>query len=564
MLPDAWRDDARIAYRYRSGLLVEHGWHRGRFRLVIVTDDAPASTVEIRVTSAPDGASRVRIRETWTGHRDTLYPRLRLWQGCLNRLGRLVEKAQHRRDRIRQAVVVVHGIGEQRPGQALRRFVAGVFPDGPSLARYTKPDYVSSLMDLRSVSVPGDWSRSRPTTDVFELYWAHLIRDTTLPQVYSWLLRLLFAPSRSVPRAMRAHVWALRALLVVVLAVLVVVVATGAWQAWSALFAAGVFALVPGVLWALWRALRTRYVLGFLGDAARYLEPRPDNVSRRQEIREAGADLIDALHAGGRYDRIVVFGHSLGSVIAYDILTSSFARANRRRAVEGYGALTARALLDLEDLLNPRPGHEDTPDIDTIQRMQHAAGQEHRQNGFSWLVTDFVTAGSPLTHARWLLNLDRATSFDALVAERTFPTAPPHSELLPSGVPGASRHAFTYTHSYPAISRIHGARSVAHPNHAALFALTRWTNLYFPWNGTLAGDPVGGPLRDTFGSWIHDVPLERPGRRFAHNLYLTPPDSAHVAQVREALKLAVEYGLSDLTPELVESASLGAEDQPRA
>ncbi len=72
------------------------------------------------------------------------------------------------------------------------------------------------------------------------------------------------------------------------------------------------------------RGFRDKFIVGYAGDAARYLEPRPENIARRQAIREAGAQLLDALHDKGRYSRIIVYGHSLGSVIAYYMLSHAW------------------------------------------------------------------------------------------------------------------------------------------------------------------------------------------------------------------------------------------------
>ena len=66
--------------------------------------------------------------------------------------------------------------------------------------------------------------------------------------------------------------------------------------------------------------LGLRYsALAYLGDAARYLS-NPQNVMVREQIRADGVDLLRALHNQGDYERIIVVGHSLGSVIAYDIV----------------------------------------------------------------------------------------------------------------------------------------------------------------------------------------------------------------------------------------------------
>ncbi|WP_230684089.1 hypothetical protein, partial [Streptococcus pneumoniae] len=51
-----------------------------------------------------------------------------------------------------------------------------------------------------------------------------------------------------------------------------------------------------------------------VGDAARYLDATPQNVQRRHEIRAAGLATLKSLHEK-EYKRIIVVGHSLGTVI---------------------------------------------------------------------------------------------------------------------------------------------------------------------------------------------------------------------------------------------------------
>jgi hypothetical protein len=58
----------------------------------------------------------------------------------------------------------------------------------------------------------------------------------------------------------------------------------------------------------------------YIGDAARYLSPIPDNIKLRQTIRADGIQLLRKIHESGEYERVIVVGHSLGSVVAYDIL----------------------------------------------------------------------------------------------------------------------------------------------------------------------------------------------------------------------------------------------------
>ena len=58
-----------------------------------------------------------------------------------------------------------------------------------------------------------------------------------------------------------------------------------------------------------------------VGDAVYYLDPAPANIQRRQEIRAKGVEILNKLHASQEYQRIILVGHSLGSVIGYDMLT---------------------------------------------------------------------------------------------------------------------------------------------------------------------------------------------------------------------------------------------------
>lgn len=517
------------------------------FEVVVALDDAPETArVALRLSPRADGNCRLRIRHGGLDGEAERHASVKVWQGALRRVGRLMARAGRERRHERQAVILVHGIGEQRPGQLLREFVANVFDRDAGELHFVKPDQVSSLFEMRIATVPRS-DATRPTTDVYELYWAHLIRDTTLAQVYGWMLRLVLSRDRRIPSSLIRLVWAIRAglaLAVIAFAWLMTKDVSG----WIKALGGGALAALPGIASFAWKALRDQFVVGYAGDAARYLEPRAENIARRQAIREAGAQLLDALHERGRYSRIIVYGHSLGSVIAYDMLAHAWARHARGR--DPVPSTRSQALRALEDLLNPRGHQQRAADIDTVQAMQHAAWQEYRRNGFHWRVSDFVTAGSPLAHARWLLNLDENTEFDDLVRERSFPTCPPQTESAPTPAgPTFTRRAFTFTHAYPDAHDPRRTRSVQVPHHGGAFALTRWTNLYFPYRGLIDGDPVAGPLAPNFGQWVKDVRL-RDTEGFAHSRYndrSREPDA--VTSLRAALNLPVRRPLSDYAPD---------------
>jgi hypothetical protein len=177
------------------------------FELVVTLDSAPATgRVTFRLTPRAGQTCRVRIEHSGLRSADEVHASVKGWQSALNGIGRLMATADKSRRRERQAVIVVHGIGEQRPGQLLRQFVTNVFDRAAGEVHFVKPDYVASLFEMRMATVPRN-DETRPTTDVYELYWAHLIRDTTVAQVYGWMFRLMTSRDDKIPRTLIHLVW---------------------------------------------------------------------------------------------------------------------------------------------------------------------------------------------------------------------------------------------------------------------------------------------------------------------------------------------------------------------
>lgn len=476
---------------------------------------------------------------------------LAFWQAALNRLTSIVHAIRRRRGSPKQALIVIHGIGEQQPGQTLMEFVRAVFGEKHGTRRWVKPDTVSGSFEMRKVTIEAEppaagAAEGRPTTDVYELYWAHLILDSTVGQVLAWMKNLLIRPD--IPPSLRPHVWVIR---ILVLVALLALIGLAVFRALNPKFTidlvvtgsvAVIVAVAGAVLGVLWKILKrpgTKLLTGFLGDAARYFEPKPDNIARRQEIREAGVRLLEKMHESGEYQRIVIASHSLGSAIAYDILTFAWNRLRQQHAAPdkpGFGALRA-----VENALS-KNGREPVT-IGAARGLQYAAWQEHRRNTQPWLVTDLVTMGSPLTHGNVLM-ADRRNEFASMTRDRIFPTCPPRPEIRKGGL---SR----FSYALPDRST-DGSRRDAFivPDHGSLFAFTRWTNLYFPFHGIIGGDPVGGPLKPLFGDWISDceVATRKVGfMGFAHTRYwavddgvgdyVGPPGEDHVECLRKALDL---------------------------
>lgn len=160
-----------------------------------------------------------------------------------------------------------------------------------------------------------------------------------------------------------------------------------------------------------------------------------------------------------------------------------------------------------------------------------------------------------LTHPPLLSGLRKTSptagrpAFDAMMRGGEPVSCPPRSETLPVEVTPPNdtprpRYAWRY-----------GKRQVL--GSQSLFAVVRWTNLWFPVErGSLQGDWFGGPLQNLFGPGVRDIAVQgnRPGRPArwgrAHSRYFAYPTDVgpdDVAQhIRQALKLDVYTELDAL------------------
>lgn len=530
----------------------------------------------------------------------------------------------------RQAVVIVHGMGEQRPLETLRGFVEAVWGGTPVPGDKPSDDDVWLVPDNRV----GLTELARITTrevdgfrtDFYELYWSDLLVGNTLTQLRAWVRNLLWRWPHQVPRE-SATLWIGLWLIVLVVLGLAAYAGFGAswgdiWSVliegepvrniWTAIASfllgavlfyallqklrgnleqrgdaretlSGIWASVtpakasvsvqhsvaivllapPGIAlaaylyfpWmilldtgtlALIAAVLIAFILGawvvpVFGDVARYVRTEPDAVAARAAIRDRGVELLRALHGPAegdvtlRYDhgslssysRIVVVGHSLGSIIAYDVLRLFWeergptrlnpAGADAMKALEAVDAFCRQAAKTDPDKL----------DTQTFRKLQHEAAEKLAAERKNWRVTDFVTVGSPLTHAEFLISRDRAL-FERRKAERLFPICPPMLE------PGKTP-SFLYK---PKGS----GRKFAH--HAAMFSTVRWTNIHNPSRLIFWGDFIGGRCRPNFGPGIVDlaVSIGRGGlfsRLVTHTDYWNTEATGHASDA-EGAKLGLE------------------------
>lgn len=414
--------------------------------------------------------------------------------------------------RRRQAIVVIHGIGEQRPMTTLRGFVTSLLNhekihlEDYSTDRtfWTKPDRVSNSYEMRKISAKGR-SDKRSTTHFYEYHWAANMRDTKWQHILSWFWSLMFRSPLQSPSMRLRLLWAFLWFIFISWGVITYQFVIDWLEKGVDPFSGmtiyrGFFLALPILFFILHNIF-----IGFIGDAARYLRVHVDNIHQREQIRKQGIELLKALHKTEDYDRIILVGHSLGSVIAYDIITYLWIEFNKSihlgqkekfketpdndwNCSFGGVSRTSQELKNIADWSLKAQAGEFTPDdAIELQKDQSKLWQKIQYERKSWLITDLVTIGSPLTHAK-LLMADSLKDFKLRIAEREYPMSPPTLDGQDLTYPSGSGSSFLH--------------------HATPFSVTRWSNIYYK------GDFIGGKLASNFGPGIVDIETSYAGSTF--------------------------------------------------
>jgi hypothetical protein len=374
---------------------------------------------------------------------------------------------------MKQAVVLIHGIGEQKPMDTLRGFVSAVLGPGEhgKDAFWSKPDPMSELFELRRLQ-----SMGRTSTHFYEYYWAYNVEGTKIIDVLYWLWQLVIRPGKDVPPSAKSLWLACRLMTAIAVLIAALGVLTPAYDWFAAQPKWGLGWIT--VMLALF--VVQYFLVSYLGDAARYLSPRPRNIKLRQRVRAQGVRLLRTLHERGDYDRIIVVGHSLGSVIAYDLISRLWQDYNERLPAldkdKVRKAVRECLAAGIAPQANLRKGIEKSGDalkkggdqlaLDAFHKAQRDTWHELRAFGNPWRITDFITIGSPLAHGMLLLANSR-DDFQNRKRQRELPTCPPQRD----------GKGYAYADSAP-IDIGEGKKfTPLIPHHAAFFAVTRWTNL---------------------------------------------------------------------------------------
>ena len=437
---------------------------------------------------------------------------------------------------VRQAVVIVHGMGEQRPLGTLNRFIKAALTPRTDKGKtfYSQPDRVTDSFESRRYIAPRyapDDVEVHAQTEFYEYHWAHLMQGNKLGDLWPTFRRMLFRWVTRVPAGLRA-VWVL---FWVLLAVAVVVLTRNGWDDGGDVVQT---LLGTGITGTVLAYLVTRVLPGALTnsfvDVVRYLDTSPRSYEVRREIRKGMVDLLRALHDKGRYDRIVVVAHSLGAYIAYDGISYLWAHVNKLHGGKNLAGGAPAGLQEVERLASDLPERPSAEQVDAYQDAQRALWLGLREQGNPWRITDFVSVGTPMYFADDLYTRNRG-EFDERVKRWEFATCPPQAE---GGGPWNNVNRTPLWFSW-----LNGRRRVLY--HGAPFAVVRWTNMWFPARFGVLGDWFGGPLAPLFGWGIKDVPLTGNGRKpripaAAHTMYFSFPDDRGPASVTTALQRAMD------------------------
>ena len=244
------------------------------------------------------------------------------------------------------AFLVIHGIGEQNPFETLDSFTRGfvkLFTDSNQALN------ISHRISERKDSCGASWTESfvrlQPDKgdgfiDIHEYYWAYLTEEKiTVPEVGKWVEQTLEGTRRfydenvelrrkyekdGVADYRLTRVFFLLHILSVIYPLLKVVAPLLSYLIRLPLISG----FKKGAVFL--ESLLRPVIVGYIGDIAIYTTV--DEKSRffevRRKILAESQLLIESLLTEEIYNRIIIVGHSLGSVIAYDTLNSLNLRAN--------------------------------------------------------------------------------------------------------------------------------------------------------------------------------------------------------------------------------------------
>lgn len=426
----------------------------------------------------------------------------------------------------RVAVVVVHGMGNQFPMDTLRGFTEALKPENE--IEYSSPNRITDDSETRRLSF------RNKKYDFFEYYWAPYVEAPGFTETIIWSIKLLFLKTPS--KSMSKHIKKVRVFACLLILLLLGIgfgvyclAKNGNNSFFTTTYIGVLIVLFIKTAWELLSKTIAGTITKSVGDVIKYTVPSPDNIATRDTIRKSGVELLKKLHEAKnddekktfRYCEIIVVAHSLGTIVSYDILSSLFAEYNDKYS--NIPDSINQEMLETVKEASANPGAN-------YQELQEELFEEYRKLGSEWRVSHFITMGSPLTHAPMLI-VRSEEEFKKKKEQREYPTSPPVMDEHDKNF--AFDHKFKREDDKP-------PRDIKILHHAAHFAETKWTNIYFE------NDWVGGNLSEQFGKGIKDIPLKAIGKQVSKIPLLSHTKYWDKSQVGSVNLLK---GIFDLLPE---------------
>jgi hypothetical protein len=264
------------------------------------------------------------------------------------------------------AIVVIHGIGEQQHFETMGKFVKEfraayeectkkkidlkhnivLLNDQPDDEKRT-----DSCISLKSDTEPASF----PQVDVFEYYWSHLTqRKISSEQITDWLFKTakgaklhykahrsryskkinIFNYNGELKRLTYiAHILGIPRGLKYFFIVPYSLIEKAPFT-WIKVFFRWLLKLVEKIpvigisknflelIWSCLKAPFSRWIINYIGDIALYCssDMKSEYYEVRKKILDGAVDKIKSIAMNKNYDGILICGHSLGSVIAYDAI----------------------------------------------------------------------------------------------------------------------------------------------------------------------------------------------------------------------------------------------------
>lgn len=510
------------------------------------------------------------------------------------------------------AVVVVHGMGSQKPRDTVNGFIqTALKPLKGGRIYYSRPDHVSASYEARrllAIERKQGGAIVQNQTEFFEYHWSYMMTGNQFRDLLPTSLRLLLRSPLRLP-------WQLRIPWLVMVALLVVL-------AWTTIelvlddklkkFGVSnvIEAYVPSAPISAVVTLVVFVGIGWLTssfvDVVRYLDASPRSYDVRRAIRKGMVDLLANLHTDGRYSRIVVVAHSLGGYIAYDGLAALWDGTDRKKddpevefdeleglrdaaqgllatpttdpaaqggarapvaeseqPTEGGEQSTAPSAGNDGESQNTGPAEEgDGPEdrrVIAFRAAQFELWKELQEKGIDWRVTDLITLGTPMYLADMLMTRC-GKEFAELRKRSEIPQCPPRSDS--ETVEGKTPAKLMY-------GRREGGTVKNRLVTGSPFAVVRWSNYWFPPKYGLFGDPFGGSLANLFGAGIDNRPVDarKIGRYipiWAHTRYFKYPNLTGRKSVAPVIRtaLALDLQIDIPSPGVAETSSTEATDRP--